>query len=69
MVFEFHVHGLWIIGAISMLMACMIAGNVEWIEGTTQFSYWGAVVIALILFLFAGLCWISSAANAKEDMV
>ncbi|RLI97577.1 MAG: hypothetical protein DRO96_00305 [Candidatus Aenigmatarchaeota archaeon] len=68
MKFSFHVHGLWFIGSICMLLGCMIAGNVTWVEETTPTSYTLALLIAFILIWAAGLCWISSAVNAKQEM-
>ena len=67
--FDFHIHGLWIIGALCFFVGAFVAGNIEWIEGTTPFSYWFSVAMAFLLFLFAGVCWISAAANVKEEMV
>ncbi|MEM7819867.1 MAG: hypothetical protein QXD48_03505 [Candidatus Aenigmatarchaeota archaeon] len=67
MSFDFHVHGLWIIGAIMLFLSGFIAGNIQWVEGTTDFSFYGSVLIAFILFLVAGACWISAAVNAREE--
>ena len=64
--FDFHVHGLWIFGSITLLFASLIAGNVEWVEGTTPVSFVLALIISLILFLLSGLLWISAAANSKD---
>ncbi len=68
MKFSFHVHGLWFIGSVCMLLGSMIAGNAAWVEGTTTTSYTLSLLIALILLLAAGLFWISSAVNAKQEM-
>ena len=65
--FDFHVHGLWILGAVFMFLATLIAGNIEWIEGTTPFSFWISVLIAFIFFLMAGVAWISAAANLRQE--
>ena len=67
MAFDFHVHGLWIIGAFVLFAGVMLAGNLEWIEGTTAFSYTLTAVIALVLILLAGMFWISSAVNARQE--
>jgi uncharacterized protein (DUF983 family) len=69
MSFQFHIHGLWILGTICLFLGALIAGNVEWVEGTTPFSFWISIVLAFILFLFGGVCWISAAANVKEELV
>lgn len=65
--FEFHVHGLWILGALVLLVGSMIAGNLEWVEGTTQASFVLSVIIAFVLILVAGMLWISAAVNARHD--
>jgi len=63
----FYVQGLWILGAVFMLLGGVIAGNIEWVEGTTTLSFGLSVLIAFVFFLVAGLCWISSAVNAKKE--
>jgi hypothetical protein len=68
MPFDFHVHGLWILGAVFMFIGGMIAGNIEWVEGTTEFSFGFSALLAFVMFLVAGLCWISSAVNARQEM-
>ena len=65
--FEFHVHGLWIIGAIAFFIGTLIAGNLEWVEGTTNASFVLSVVIAFLFILFAGALWISAAVNARTE--
>ena len=45
----------------------MIAGNIEWAEGTTAVSYGLAALVAFLLILVAGMCWISSAVNARQE--
>ena len=67
MKFEFYVHGLWILGAVFFFIASLIAGNIEWVEGTTAFSFWVSVLLAFVLFLVAGMCWISAAVNARQE--
>jgi len=62
-----YIQGLWILGAIFMFLAAMIAGNIEWISGTTEYSYGIAIIMSLALFLLAGVCWISSAVNARKE--
>ena len=66
--FDFFVHGLWVLGAIFFFVGGMIAGNIEWVTGTTEFSYWFSVLIGFAMFLVAGMCWISSAVNAREEL-
>jgi hypothetical protein len=66
MAFDFHVHGLWILGSITLMFASLIAGNVEWVEGTTPVSFILALLMSLALFLLSGLLWISAAINARH---
>ena len=68
MPFDFHVHGLWILGSLMLFVAAMLAGNVEWVEGTTPYSFGLTILIALVLFIVAGMCWISAAVNARQEM-
>ena len=67
MTFEFHVHGLWVLGAIAFFIGTLIAGNLEWVEGTTSASFAVSVVIAFLFILFAGALWISAAVNARNE--
>jgi len=67
MPWDYHVHGLWVLGGIFMFVAGYIAGNIEWVAGTTDFSFYGSIVLAFILFLIAGACWISSSVNARQE--
>lgn len=64
---SWYVHGLWILGAVFMFLAAMIAGNIEMVEGTTWWSYWLAILISFALFLIGGYCWISSGANTIRE--
>lgn len=68
MAFDFYVHGLWILGAVSMVFGALIAGNVAWIEGTTLISFSLSVLIAVLLLLFTGVCWISAAVNSRQEI-
>ncbi|HLC68148.1 MAG TPA: hypothetical protein VJI12_04700 [archaeon] len=65
--FEFHVHGLWILGSIAFLIGTLMAGNLQWVEGTTQASFIISVVITFLFILFAGALWISAAVNARHE--
>ena len=66
MPFDIHVHGLWLPGGIFMFIGALIAGNVEWVEGTTPVSFWLAIALSFVLFLIAGVCWISAAINSRK---
>lgn len=65
--FDFHVHGLWIVGALFFFVAGIMAGNLQWVMGTTEVSYAISVVLIFILFLVAAMFWISAAVNARFE--
>jgi len=68
MKFDFHIHGLWIIGAVLLFLASMIAGNFETgVLGSSPVSETIAIIISIVLYLMAGICWISAAVNAREE--
>lgn len=68
MPFDFHVHGLWILGTIALFIGVLFAGNLEWVEGTTEYSFVISVTLAFFMLLLAGMFWISAAVNAKAEM-
>ena len=67
MKFDFHVHGLWLLGTALLFFGTMITGNIEWVEGTTEYSYIISVLLAVVMLLVAGMCWISAAVNARQE--
>ncbi len=56
----------WIMGAVSMLAGAWIAGRLEWVLGTTALSYYGALFVSFLLFLFGGLAWIGVAVSVAH---
>ena len=65
--FDFYVHGLWILGAVLMSAGIFLLGNAEWVEGTTEVSFGAALGLGALMILLAGMMWISSAVNARQD--
>lgn len=65
--FDWYVHGLWILGSVFGFAGAMLAGNIEWVEGTTAASYGLTAVIAFLFFMLTGMCWISAAINARQE--
>ena len=65
--FDWFVHGLWILGSVFAFAGAVLAGNMEWVEGTTAASFGISAVIAFLLILMAGMCWISAAINARQE--
>lgn len=59
----------WIMGGILLLLGVWIIQNLKLGIGVSEFSYIFALLIALILFLIAGLCWISVAVATKHEFV
>ncbi|MEM5882728.1 MAG: hypothetical protein QXQ77_00605 [Candidatus Aenigmatarchaeota archaeon] len=56
----------WVLGAICILFASMIAGHLEKGLGVSDMSFSLALLVAFILFLVGGLLWISVAVAVKE---
>lgn len=56
----------WILGALAVLFGAWIAGNVEWVLGTTPGGYWGAVIVAFLFILAGGFAWISIAVSVAH---
>lgn len=67
MSFDFHVHGLWILGALFFFVAGLMAGNLQWVMGTTEVSFAISAVLIFLLFLVAAMFWISAAVNARFE--
>jgi hypothetical protein len=58
--------GAWIVGGFFLLAGTWIVNNLRLEPGVSEISYVLALVIALIFFLIAGLCWINVAVAAKH---
>jgi len=58
----------WVLGGMLLLGGTWIVQNLQLNVGVTEFQYGLALVIALILFLIAGLCWISVAVATRQDL-
>lgn len=58
--------GAWIVGGFFLLAGTWIVNNLRLETGVSEISYVLALVIALIFFLIAGLCWINVAVAAKH---
>jgi len=56
---------VWIIGGLLLLAGTWITSNLELTIGVTDISYSIALLASLVLFLIAGLCWISVAVATK----
>ena len=65
--FDFHVHGRWVLGAAFFFVAGIMAGNLQWVAGTTEVSFAISVILIFLLFLVAAMFWISAAVNARND--
>jgi len=58
----------WIIGGLFLLGGVWIVQNLEMNVGVGEFQYTLALLIALVLFLIAGLCWISVAVATRQEL-
>jgi len=58
--------GIWVLGAVALLVGTWIIQNLEFNVGVSGFSYMVAILIAFVLFLFAGLAWISVAVATRH---
>lgn len=58
--------GAWIVGGFFLLAGTWIVNNLRLETGVSEISYVLALVIALIFFLIAGLCWINVSVAAKH---
>jgi hypothetical protein len=57
---------VWIMGGIFLLVGVWIINNLKMDIGVSEASYIMALLISLVLFLLAGLCWISVAVATKR---
>ena len=60
---------VWILGSLLLLGGTWIINNLELTVGVSPFSYLLAVLVALALFLLAGLCWISVAVATRHKLM
>jgi len=67
MKFDFYVHGLWILASVCFVIASMIAGNLEVVEGTNPMSFTLSLLLAFCLFLVATMLVISASINAMKE--
>jgi membrane protein DedA with SNARE-associated domain len=60
--------GAWIAGGLFMLMGTWIVNNLRLETGVSEVSYVLALIVALVFFLIAGLCWINVSVAAKHKL-
>jgi len=58
--------GIWVLGGVLLLLGTWIVQNLEFNVGVSGFSYILALLIAFVIFLLAGLCWISVAVATRH---
>ena len=56
----------WLVGGFFLLLGVWIVGNLELNVGVTWVSYAFAMIIAFVLFLVAGLCWITVSVGVRH---
>ncbi len=57
---------VWVLGGVFLLIGVWIIRNLQFDIGVSEFSYIMTLLISLVLFLLAGLCWISVAVATKR---
>ncbi len=60
--------GFWVLGGLFMLFGVWIVQNLQLNIGVSEASYVLAMIVAFILFLAAGLCWISVAVATRHGL-
>jgi ABC-type antimicrobial peptide transport system permease subunit len=61
--------GAWVLGALFLLAGSWIIQNLKFEIGVSELSYGLAVAVAFILFLLAGLAWISVGVATRRDLL
>lgn len=59
----------WIVGGFFLLAGMWIIRNLEMNIGVGEVQYAFALIVAFILILLAGLCWISVAVATRHEIV
>ncbi len=54
---EIKLISLWFLGTIFVFIASWIAGHVEWVYGTTPFSFWFSIILSFVLFMAGSFLW------------
>lgn len=57
----------WIAGGFFLLIGIWIIGNLEINVGVSGLSYAFAMLIAFVLLLVAGLCWITVSVGVRHS--
>ncbi len=65
---EIRLAVFWILGAVMICFASWILGHLNFVPGTTERSYFLAIVISFILVLFSGLLWIAVSVGVSENI-
>ncbi|GEM_PF-1483549 len=58
---------LWFLGNIFIFIASWLAGHVEWVYGTTAFSFWFSIVLSFVLFMAGSFLWIVVAVLVSQS--
>ena len=56
----------WLVGGFFLLIGIWIIGNLELNVGVSMVSYAFAMIIAFVLLLVAGLCWITVSVGVRQ---
>jgi hypothetical protein len=60
---------VWVLGALLLFGGVWIVNNLEMTVGVPMASYAMGMVVSIVLFLLAGLCWISVAVGTRKKFL
>lgn len=61
---KYNIYSMWVLGAIFFMLGAVILGNMNITSNDPQVLI--TAVIAFAVFAVAGICWITSAINARD---
>ena len=64
--FDFHTHGLWILGSITIFIATLTASQIDWSYKASETGFVISGIISLVFFMISGVLWISAASNSRS---
>lgn len=59
---------VWILGAVFMTLGSWIILNLELVVGVTEPAYLIALAVGFLMYLLAGLCWISVSVATRRKL-
>ena len=59
---------VWVLGAVFMTLGSWIILNLELVVGVPEPAYLVAMVVSFLMYLLAGLCWISVSVATRKKL-